>query len=322
MIQARAPGKAVIWGEYAVLAGAPAMVMAVDRYAECQIEPGGDVWSCQAVGFDDQVDVSADQLLNAAVSMDSAAAPIAVASQTLRLSNLPDGARVRLDSRPFYSERHPGRKLGIGSSAAICTAACAAMAELSGNTLSFEQALRAHRQMQQAQGSGIDVAAAYYGGVLKFSEGKPTPAHWPQALSYQFIWTGVSAKTTSHLQTFAQWRSAGDTRVLDNLANACAELSKKADMDSLNHYVEQLKKLDQTAGLGIYSKPHKQLDRLAIEHQLVYKPCGAGGGDIGIVFGSVEQHQKHVDLFAQAASRQAFHPLALEIAAHGIRPTR
>ena len=138
----------------------------------------------------------------------------------------------------------------------------------------------------------------------------------------QFIWTGVSAKTTSHLQTFSQWRSAGDTRALDSLANACAALFVQADMDSLHCYVEQLKKLDQTAAPGIYSEPHKQLDRLEIEHQLVYKPCGAGGGDIGIVFGSVEQHQNHLDLFTQTASRQAFHPLALEIAAHGIRPTR
>jgi phosphomevalonate kinase len=322
MISAKAPGKAVIWGEYAVLAGAPAMVMAVDRYAECQIEPGGEVWSCQALGFNDQVEVSADQLLSASVPMHGAAAPIAVASQTLELTSIPAGARVQLDSRAFFAESHPDRKLGIGSSAAICTAACAAMAELSGNSLSFEQALHAHRQMQQAQGSGIDVAAAYYGGVLRFSEGKATPTQWPQALCYRFIWTGVSAKTTSHLQTFSQWRSAGDTRALDNLANACAALFVQADMDSLRDYVEQLKKLDRTAGLGIYSEPHKQLDRLAIEHQLVYKPCGAGGGDIGIVFGNLEQHQNHLDLFTQTARRQAFHPLALEIAAHGIRPTR
>jgi phosphomevalonate kinase len=322
MISSAAPGKAVIWGEYAVLAGAPAMVMAVDRYAECQLEPGGDVWSCQALGFNDQVNVSADQLLSGSVSMHSAAAPIAVACQNLALTSLSPGARVQLDSRRFYAEGQPGRKLGIGSSAAICTAACAAMAELSGNSLSFEQALQAHRQMQQAQGSGIDVAAAYYGGVLRFDGGQPTPTQWPRGLLYQFIWTGVSAKTTSHLQTFSQWRANGETQALDYLANACEALFVQADMDSLHHYVERLKNLDQEAALGIYSEPHQQLDRLAIEHQLVYKPCGAGGGDIGIVFGSVEQHQNHLDLFTQAARRQAFYPLALEIAANGIKPTR
>jgi mevalonate kinase len=39
---ARAPGKLVALGEYAVLDGAPAVVLALDRYAEARIAPSRD----------------------------------------------------------------------------------------------------------------------------------------------------------------------------------------------------------------------------------------------------------------------------------------
>jgi mevalonate kinase len=42
VIVARAPGKLVALGEYAVLDGAPAVVLAVDRYVEVTIEPSDD----------------------------------------------------------------------------------------------------------------------------------------------------------------------------------------------------------------------------------------------------------------------------------------
>ena len=41
MIGARAPGKLVALGEYAVLDGAPAVVLALDRYAEVAIADSG-----------------------------------------------------------------------------------------------------------------------------------------------------------------------------------------------------------------------------------------------------------------------------------------
>ena len=42
MFVARAPGKLVALGEYAVLDGAPAVVLAVDRYVEAAVGPSED----------------------------------------------------------------------------------------------------------------------------------------------------------------------------------------------------------------------------------------------------------------------------------------
>ena len=41
MLVARAPGKLVALGEYVVLDGAPAVVLAIDRYAEASIDASG-----------------------------------------------------------------------------------------------------------------------------------------------------------------------------------------------------------------------------------------------------------------------------------------
>ena len=41
-LEARAPGKLVVLGEYAVLQGAPALVLAIDRYAVAMLEPSRD----------------------------------------------------------------------------------------------------------------------------------------------------------------------------------------------------------------------------------------------------------------------------------------
>jgi phosphomevalonate kinase len=315
----RAPGKAVIWGEYAVLAGAPAMVMALDRYAAVEIRPGGDVWQCRARGFEASATVSAEDLTAGTAATGSAAGPLAAACGALGIDRLPDGADVVLDTRDFFAEG--GAKLGIGSSAAICTAACAAVATLVGREVSFAEALTAHRLLQNSRGSGIDVAASFHGGVLRFQDGQPSPVSWPADLQYRFFWTGVSASTSSHLNTFARWRATSDERPLTRLGEACTRLFHHTDLAALGNYVDCLRAMDAEARLGIYTEPHERLHELAISRQVVYKPCGAGGGDIGIAFAN-EEGQQALEAFTRAATQLSFHPLSLEIAAHGIEPTR
>src|SRR5262245_37809403 len=131
---ARAPGKVVISGAYAVLEGAPAIVAAVDRYVTADARRTAD-----------------------AVTPEVRAA----------LGNRDAPA---FDARAL---RRGDNKLGLGSSAAILVASLGAVAlrdlgPLSDDALAaqvFEPALAAHRAAQGG-GSGIDVAASTYGGVL------------------------------------------------------------------------------------------------------------------------------------------------------------
>jgi phosphomevalonate kinase len=73
--------------------------------------------------------------------------------------------------------------------------------------------------------------------------------------------------------------------------------------------------MDGAAGLGIYGAAHARLDELASRAQVVYKPCGAGGGDIGI---AVSDDASSLDSLTTLAARESFPSLTLEIAAHGV----
>ena len=47
-------------------------------------------------------------------------------------------------------------------------------------------------------------------------------------------------------------------------------------------YTDALQTLDEAANIGIFSPPHLRGRALAARHGILYKPCGAGGGDMGI----------------------------------------
>ncbi|MCZ6709359.1 MAG: hypothetical protein O7B25_03250 [Gammaproteobacteria bacterium] len=290
MISASAPGKVILWGEYAVLAGAPAMVMAVDRRAACNIDTlaprtgDANVWRFTSQGFtapEIELDVS-DLTANSPPEHAGSLMFWHVARELLQSSDrseLPAGARVVTDSQGFYQD---GEKLGIGSSAAVCVAVYAAGCELLGLRSDFKQALSIHNRFQDKPGSGIDVAAAYYGGSMRFQSQQAAPFDLAPYLQLRFIWTGHAAKTTHHIQRFNTWVELGDLAPLTALANTSDALFEHTDLATLGRYCNELKDLDAAAELGIYSGRHSQLDHLAIDAEVVYKPCGAGGGDIGV----------------------------------------
>ncbi|HEY5645642.1 MAG TPA: hypothetical protein VIS76_06870 [Pseudomonadales bacterium] len=313
MIEYAAPGKAVIWGEYAVLAGAPALVMAVNRYARAAVTLEGDRWQIRSTGFESEMSVSARALdaMNPA-NADGAAAVVRSALAALGNPPLPPGARITTDTTAFHER---GDKLGIGSSAAICTAVCAALADAF--SLPFERSVAqaAHQFLQGRAGSGLDIAAACEGGLLRFQSGAASPFLWPENLHYRFFWVGHSAKTTDHLAKFGAWRAAGTTGPLDELGKACEALFAHPGLGSFRDYVRQLKSLDRVAKLGIYDAAHARLDELASHAQVVYKPCGAGGGDIGIAVGD---DAARLESLHTLAVQESFLPLNLEIAAHGV----
>jgi phosphomevalonate kinase len=50
-------------------------------------------------------------------------------------------------------------------------------------------------------------------------------------------------------------------------------------------YSEVLHEFSVDHDLGIFDAGHSELWHAARELDLIYKPCGAGGGDVGVVFG-------------------------------------
>jgi phosphomevalonate kinase len=327
-IVASAPGKIVVAGEYAVLVGAPALAVAVNRRVRCAIDDSArNGWTFTTHGFAPDAAHTHDALLNGPLV--TRTDPAHLCQHVLRQmqsvgaspGSLPPDLRIDIDSSAGFDA---GRKLGIGTSAAVCAALTAALLERCGSRLAaFPVALAAHRSAQGGSGSGIDVAASCTGGLIRY-EMRPTPLHervaFPNGVSHAVIWTRASADTREHLVHFDTWRNGGIPRELGALIDAAGRvtdaLGTASDfMRELRAYAAVLRALDDTARLGIYGNAHRRLSELGSEAGVVYKPCGAGGGDLGMAFAD---DTTAIESFARAARTAGFKRLPVELDEHGI----
>ena len=279
MIEASAPGKLVISGEYAVLAGAPALVAAVDRRVTCTLTPkdsGG--WRFVSTGFDDDRTVSKDDVFGAPPTTIPG-----VVRRSIAVADAPEHVEVRIDSSDCYRD---GVKLGIGSSAATVTALATAFGVMAGGAPRLTDLYDLHAGFQGG-GSGLDIAAAVTGGVIRFEDRVATPVRLPKEIHFAFVFTGSESRTAALLATFDAWRQRGATAPLERLAAAAREVVDStmhpvAFLDALGEYTDLLERFDQSARIGIFGPGHRHARELSSRHGVVYKPCGAGGGDTGV----------------------------------------
>ena len=66
--------------------------------------------------------------------------------------------------------------------------------------------------------------------------------------------------------------------------------------------------------------PQNKLGTIAHQNGLAYKPCGAGGGDIGVAFGD-DTNKENKQRFVDQATSAGFVCLNLETAEHGVKVT-
>ena len=313
MIEASAPGKLVISGEYAVLAGAPALVAAVDRRVTCTLTPkdaGG--WRFVSTGFDNDRTTSKD-----AVFVAPPTTIPGVVRRSIAAADAPEHIEVRIDSSDCYRD---GVKLGIGSSAATVTALATAFGVMAGEAPRLTSLYELHAGFQGG-GSGLDIAAAVTGGVIRFEDRVATPVRLPSEIHLAFVFTGSGSRTAALLATFDAWRQRGATAPLERLAAAAREvvdstMHPDAFQDALGEYTDLLERFDQSTRIGIFGPGHRRARELSSRLGVVYKPCGAGGGDTGVAAST--------DIDAIAAFKQGVHaaglvPLDVNISPHGVQ---
>lgn len=327
-IVASAPGKIIVTGEYAVLVGAPALAVAIDRRVRCSIrDAASSGWTFTSHGFaPDSIHQRSILLEGPLLSRTDPAHLCQHVARQIRLVGcnvdaLAENLHIDIDSRAGFDG---DRKLGIGTSAAVCAALCGALLERCASTLdAFPVALAAHRAAQGGRGSGIDVAAACAGGVIRYEVGhaaRIARVALPADISFAVIWTGASADTRGHLAQFDTWRNGTTPHVLGALIDAAGNVADAVPdarefMRQLRAYVASLRAFDDTARLGIYSDAHRLLSDLGTASGVVYKPCGAGGGDLGMAFGI---DANAIESFALAACAAGFKRLPVELDEHGI----
>ncbi len=263
-MRARAPGKIVISGAYAVLEGAPALVAAVDRYALA----------------------------------DTALAPSFVTEEVK--AALGEAPAPWIDASAL---REGGRKLGLGSSAAILVASLGALelarepalerSALIARVLS--PALSAHARAQGG-GSGIDVAASAFGGVIAArrvsGELEVSEVRLPEAVSIEILVAPESASTRELIRRVRELEArdpvafdalfAAQVDASERAASAVGRGDSRALIDALADQERALSALGRAAGANIVTPELERLAGAARAVGAAALPAGAGGGDIAL----------------------------------------
>lgn len=262
----RAPGKLFTTGAYAVLEGAPAIVLAVNRYVTAS--PGAPSTRPEVVEV------------------------------ARRLGGAPPAVEVAELERG-------GRKLGLGSSAAAVVASAALLLapknlrDHSTRCRIFDEARAAHAAIQP-RGSGADVAAATFGGVLRVQKHGDAldvkTVELPAGLCVRAFALDRSARTSDALDRLAARRN-GATRALSMLVEA-AEAGARATaassfVEAARRHVEGLAALGATLELPLVPP---EVDRarevlfsagsMGAGSNFTLLPSGAGGGDTVLWLGA------------------------------------
>ena len=247
------PGKIVLAGEYAVLDGCPALVLALNRGVLCTIQNGTGI----STPNDDQRFV-AEALQNHQYH------------QHFAFSNW--NPVLDLD----------GKKPGFGGSAAACVASCLA-AGLDPN-LAFD----IHQKIQ-GSGSGIDIACAIHGGMIEYTIKDRKIETKSPVLTPLVIWSKTSAQTGPRVQKYLQWKqreafvkesqilisqfTSDPVNIAKQLFSLLCSMANKNGIDYLTPQIEEICAIVRQNNGGA-------------------KPSGAGGGDCVVAFFHTTEEQE------------------------------
>jgi phosphomevalonate kinase len=304
---ASAPGKIVLCGEYVVLDGAPAIAAAVNARAVANvIVVDSDDCSLAVSGFRDGEYAFRVDAGGAIRWTDEAAQQSFSLFETVWAHCRPAAPiGVRIDTQAFS---HPGTavKLGLGSSAAVTVALSAVLG--GGVVGSADELVELHRDFQGGRGSGVDIATSLTGGVIEYrmQQCEVVQREWPAGLHYRILWSGVAAATTDKLAVFDGSSPSKISRrrladASERLAETWQQPAANVLLDDFADYVAALSEFDADYGLGIMDAGHAELIEMAQRCGVMYKPCGAGGGDTGIVLS--DDPDRLSDFVAQALAR-------------------
>ncbi len=192
---ASAPGKLMLMGEHAVLHGRLCLVAAVNRRLHVELTPRPD----NHVRLESALGVYEGPLTELEVRE-----PFTFVLAAIRRQKLTRGFDLRITSE--FPEM-----LGLGSSAAVTVAVTAALGAFQGEDLSpqavFNEALAVVREVQ-GTGSGADVAASVFGGVLAY-RAEPLEIRQLRGLPpLDAVYSGAKAKTVDVIALVEEQRQS------------------------------------------------------------------------------------------------------------------
>ena len=326
MVVARAPGKLVALGEYAVLDGGPAVVLAVDRFVEVTIA-ASTASVCRLIT---RAGETTERVL-----VPGQPSGVPVVDLTGASVPLPVAWNATIDSRALFAG---SQKLGLGSSAAVVCAwagAFAAFARAQGLTTVADPGvgglIEVHRALQGGKGSGLDVAASYTGGAITFRLADSLmpqigSVRLPNSVGFAGIFTGRSASTPDLVAHYRAWRrdrpreaTALVLRLTAVAEAGCAALTG-ADaagwLEAFAAYGQGLQELGEAIGADIVTAEHREIGAEARRHGVAYKISGAGGGDLGLACAA---DPERLETFRKSVADRGFRVINVSLADHGLQ---
>jgi phosphomevalonate kinase len=131
----------------------------------------------------------------------------------------------------------------------------------------------------------------------------------------------MPAQTLDYVAAFRSWAERAPGPAAELLGEMTARVESLAAsqaattwIESFDAYGSLLEQLGTAMGRPVLTVAHLQLRAQARSHGLVYKSCGAGGGDLGVVLST---DPERLDAFCRVAWSKAAHPLNLTLDPHG-----
>ena len=282
-MNASAPGKLFLVGEYAVLENGPAVLVPVRQRANVTIEAAD---TSEVISHTTTVEkFSLEQALQHFPLLQATVTELGCLEQL-------EHAQLNLDTSEFFRDNV---KLGLGSSAALTVALVKLFEPDATANEQLEKAARCHLAFQSGVGSGADIALAAMDEPIVFQRGEsPIAVVIPDDLHMLAIWSGEPASTTSYVEAVNRWQQnnpdAYQSHISDlhDTASECVDCLGKNDTDQVLARIEQydrhLQHLSSASGVNFYNQAHLKMRKKVELVHCAYKPSGAGGGDFGIAY--------------------------------------
>ncbi|MBS2027801.1 MAG: hypothetical protein JST54_07870 [Deltaproteobacteria bacterium] len=295
LMKLSAPGKLFLTGEYAVLWGAPATLAAVEPRLHATLTPRDDE------AFELRVPGGTSRGVQSKSGIDwtGPVEPSKFVRRAVELARPERGFTLHISA----GESGPkGQKLGLGTSASATAIAVAAALGDANPERVFPLAAQAHWEVQGQRGSNGDVAAACFGGVIRYQRWPVEQAERPKPIVdpldatgfvLALVFSGRSAKTPSMVAAVEAALKPAERAAL---ANESAELTRafvdalrekrlSRAIEALNASGDWLAKLGTRAGVGVVTKQLAAIQEIGRAHGLAAKVSGAGGGDGALLAG-------------------------------------
>ena len=141
-------------------------------------------------------------------------------------------------------------------------------------------------------------------------------------MAYAFVFTGAASATREKLEKLGRQRAQPSRIALADAAEGAALAWSKGSAASvlvaMRSSVDALLHFSVDHDLGIFDAGHAELTGFTND-EVVYKPCGAGGGDIGMAMAT---NRDALASFAERAVASGFKTLRLVIDDSGVTATR